>query len=814
MGLGRVRTAPLFSAPLFAAFLLFALPAAAQRTALNITVADENGVAVAGAAVSASGPAVANCRTDYAGRCALIVPPGSYHVVLSRDGFYTLTLPDVRAGQVNHVDATLTHVQEVKENVEVTAAAPGIEPQQVPATQSLGSREIINVPFPVTRDIRQALPFIPGVIRDPSGQVHVAGAETWETINLLDGFNISHPLNGNLDLRFSTDAVRAIDVENSRYSAEYGPSSAGLIAFATANGDDRFRFSATNFVPSLQFKKGTNFDKWTPRATFSGPIVKGRAWFLLAPDGEYDNNIVKELPAGADRNPVWRISNLAKAQVNLTQRNILTGSLVVNDLHSKYDGLSILNPRETTTVQNHSAYVASVKDQHYFASNVLLEVGLATTSFHDTARPLGIAPFLISPSGTRGNYFKTTDDRARRSEAIVNVYLPPHRLAGAHELRFGGNITRLDDTQSELRRTMSILRADQSLYSTVAFSGTPSFGKENVETGFYAQDRWTPAGHVLLEYGARVDRDRIVRRWSFSPRIGATWMLNDATKLAAGVGLFHDPTQLELITRPEAGARLQTFYAADGVTPLGAPLETRFTVDQRTLAVPRFLNWSLSVERRLPAALYVTAEFLMRRGSRGFTYQNVSGALFSGDYRLVNTREDRYRAVQFSVRRNFGESYEIMLAYTRSRARSNQVLDYSLDNPIFSPQAAGPLAWDAPNKLVTWGFLPVPKFKKWQVGYSGEWRTGFPFIVVNQNQQVVGPPDSRRFPDYFSLNVFLERRFTVRHYNLALRGGFENITGRRNPATVNNNIDSPQFLQFSNFAHRSFTARIRFLGRK
>jgi hypothetical protein len=47
-----------------------------------------------------------------------------------------------------------------------------------------------------------------------------------------------------------------------------------------------------------------------------------------------------------------------------------------------------------------------------------------------------------------------------------------------------------------------------------------------------------------------------------------------------------------------------------------------------------------------------------------------------------------------------------------------------------------------------------------------------------------------------------------------LRGGFDNITNHQNPFTVNNDIASPQFLTFSNFDRRAFTARIRFLGRK
>jgi hypothetical protein len=78
----------------------------------------------------------------------------------------------------------------------------------------------------------------------------------------------------------------------------------------------------------------------------------------------------------------------------------------------------------------------------------------------------------------------------------------------------------------------------------------------------------------------------------------------------------------------------------------------------------------------------------------------------------------------------------------------------------------------------------------------------------------VKPPGTYRFPTYESLNFHLEKRFHALGFYWALRGGFDNITNRQNAFTVNNNINSPQFLTFSNFDRRAFTARIRFLGRK
>src|SRR5215475_3720366 len=181
---------------------------------------------------------------------------------------------------------------------------------------------------------------------------------------------------------------------------------------------------------------------------------------------------------------------------------------------------------------------------------------------------------------------------------------------------------------------------------------------------------------------------------------------------------------------------------------------------------------------------------------------------------LRNTRRDRYDAVSVTARRAFKENYLFFASYTRSSARTNEVLDFSLDTPLFSPQQGGPFDWDAPNRLISWGWAPLPLLKNTDLAYSAEWRSGYPFSVIDQNRRLVDEPNSNRFPAYFSLNVHAERRFRLLRYNLALRAGFNNITNRQNAQAVDNNINSASFLKFSGVQSRQFTARIRFLGRK
>ncbi len=148
----------------------------------------------------------------------------------------------------------------------------------------------------------------------------------------------------------------------------------GVIAFFTGMGDNKFRFNATNFVPSFRDLNGIRFDKFVPRFTFSGPLVKDHAWFYDGVELEYDNIYIAELPANADTDELVRGSNLAKFQVNLTSKNILTGAVLFNDYHSPYDGISSINPQQSTVKRNTIAWLPYLRDQWSFGHGALLDV--------------------------------------------------------------------------------------------------------------------------------------------------------------------------------------------------------------------------------------------------------------------------------------------------------------------------------------------------------------------------------------------------------------------------------------------------------
>ena len=808
---------------------------------LEVTVLDENGVAVRGAFLSLATPAQSNafrCESDVAGHCLYQnLAPGNYQLRVEKPGFYATALA-AQAG--NSLEVTLNHQQEVRQVVNVNESPPAIDPAQTASREELTGLDIIDIPYPATHDYRNVLNFVPGVIQDSAGQPHVAGAETYQTLTLLDGFNVTQPANGQLLVRVSTDAFRSIEVEPSREPAEDGKGSGGVLGLNTGIGDDQRHVIATNFIPSLQDKNGISLDQWTPRFTFSGPIRKGKMWFFDGLEGEYDNTIIPQLPSNANADHYWRAGNLGKIQTNLTPRNILTTSFLYNYIDDQHFGLSPLNPASATPRDGESAYIGAIRDQHYFGGGELLETGFNVDQYNLGLTPLGNAEYFVTPETAGGNYYLTEHTHARRWQGLSNLNLRPYHLHGRHDFKVGIDLDRIDYDAQFSRQPISFLRESQVLpatgtclnvlpspcsrYST--FSGGGYSTTYNFEASGYAEDRWAVTNRFLIEPGVRLDWDQIVRHTLFSPRLAATYVLDNAgnTKFSAGIGIVYDATPAYLIARPFAGARTDYFFNQDGVptdangNPTAAPVPvlTTFSADRGILQAPRFVNWSVAIEKKLPSSIFLKAEYLNRHGTRDFVYNTLNG-LTGSDFVLQNTRDDLYRAFQITARRGFGKRYMVLGSYTRSSSHSNQVLDFNVDSPILSPQAPGPYPWDAPNRFLSWGFLPffkLPIVHALDLAYSMEARSGFPFDVYNDLQQLVEPPGSRRFPQYFSLNLQLEKRFHAFGYYWALRGGLDNITNNRNPVVVNADINSPQFLTFSGYNRRAFTSRIRFLGKK
>ena len=804
-----------------AAAVLF-LPSLEAEVRLAGRVYNENFIPLGAVRITLaekSNPAVRfTAASDNAGAFAFTLPAqGEYVMQAERTGYFRIESRSVVVGAAaGELHLTLTPLHEVFESLEVTATPGMVDPEKPASEQQVTNKELLEIPYPGTTNLHNALRMMPGVVQDSRGRVHFSGAGEEQTLYLLDGFNIGDPLSGRLESRISIESIQSLETASGAVAAEYGKGAAGVMSIHTKTGDDRFRYTGTNFIPGLERHGGIRIDSWTPRFGFSGPIKRGRAWFSESFDLQFANSIVPGLPQGQNENSSRRFTNHFYNQFNLSPSNILSFGLLTSYYYAPRAGLTALDPRETTVDVRSRQWFFHVKDQIYFTHGSLLEFGYASNRTFQRVIPQGSLPYQVTPDGTRGNYFADSAHDADRDQVIVNWILPAF---GKHQIKAGLDLDRVGYRQHVMRTGFENFHDDLSLARQVIFLGNGNLGRTNYETSAFVQDVWSVRPNLHFTLGLRADWDSILSAGQASPRASFAWSPRgfENTRISGGFAVVRDATNMRLFTRSEDQYLLATYSTPEGP----ASAASIFTRGQH-FSAPIYRNWNLGIDQRLPAKIEGRVNFTRRSGRRGLSFANVLGApmnplefqasTFDAIYNLGNYRRDYYSAVEFTLRQNLRKRYEWMASYTRSLAKSTSVFDLGIDNPLIVGNNEGRTNWDTPNRFVTWSYLPLP-LKNWAVSNLLEWRNGFPFSAVNDEGRVVGAVNSFRYPQFFEMNLHLERRFVFRHNRWALRAGYNNITNHHNYNVVNNNLSSPRFMSYYGGQSRALNFRIRWLGK-
>ncbi|HEY7334080.1 MAG TPA: TonB-dependent receptor [Bryobacteraceae bacterium] len=814
---------------------LSTVPLFAAEVVLTGRVVDENEAPVREARVTvrpAPGSELAapangwTAQTGPIGTFSLNLPAaGDFLVSVERQGYYALANRAVRIETGQELTLAISSIREVFQSTDVNEKTSPLEAGAAQNQERLTGTEVNDIFYANSHSLRNSMKLMPGVVQDQSGALHANGASENQVLYLLDGFNISNPISGNFQTLLAVEGIRSMDLSSGRTSPQLGKGSAGALAIDTENGTDAFRFTTTDFLPGVSIQNGLRLGNWYPRLGFSGPIVRGRAWFSDTFDSEYNQALVTGLPSGQNTRSGWAGSNLLHSQWNLTPTNILFTDFLVNIDNEGRVGLGPLSPVPTTSSVNTREYFASLKDQVYFGHGTLVDFGYAHNFYSSTQTPQGTNLFQISPEGASGNYFLNAVQNGSRDEGMIHAYLPKFELAGSHQFEVGGSGDWLRYT-GDFRRTGYVLFGlGGQFISQTLFSAPARFSVGDIEAASYLLDTWRVSKRLQINAGIRQDWDQRVSDMAVSPRVSFSWspFASERTRISGGYSITHDAVTLDMFGRPLDQAAFTTTFLPNGA-PAGPAAATTFAAPSAGLNLPRATNWNLNLDRQLAPRLFLTAKYLRRRGTDEFAFVNtlapnappsllpLPNGASPGVYQLTNLRRDDYDSAQVAIRQTLSGQFEWMASYTRSRAVTNSVLDSGAPQPLQVLPNLMPMPWDAPNRFLAWGYLPLP-LKKWAISALADWRSGFPFSVRDQTGAVIGGVDSYRYPANFDLNIALERMVIFHGYRFAVRGGMNNITDRLNPTAVNNVIGAPQFLQFYGAEGRHFVARIRFFGR-
>jgi hypothetical protein len=272
------------------------------------TVYDQQSAVVPDARVTVTNTATQDTRTAASGKDGsfqlLALPIGTYKVTAEHAGFRTVISQEqkLQINQALRIDFKM-EVGAETQTVDVGAEAAPVETVNPTLGQSITGRALTNMPLN-GRDMLDLALLQPGVTESNddnggAGNYSIAGGRTDSVTYLLDGGNNNDLLDNSNVLDPNPDAIAEFRILTSDYTAEYGRNGGGVISIVTKSGTNHIHGSGFEFIRNRDFDANDYFNKEQipvlPRldlkrnqfgATLGGPIIKDKAFFFLAYQGQ------------------------------------------------------------------------------------------------------------------------------------------------------------------------------------------------------------------------------------------------------------------------------------------------------------------------------------------------------------------------------------------------------------------------------------------------------------------------------------------------------------------------------------------------
>ena len=203
------------------------------------------------------------------------VPPGKYHIQVSKNGFKNMVKPDVTL----HVQDALTinftlEIGAASESVTVEGGAPLVNTESAAVSTVIDRQFVENVPLN-GRSFQDLILLTPGVVTNSpqrssnlggGGEFSVNGQRTESNVYLVDGVSgnvgvfsslLSAGMSGSLpgatalgttQALVSVEALEEFRVQTSSYSAEYGRNPGGQFSFATRSGTNQLHGAVYDYL--------------------------------------------------------------------------------------------------------------------------------------------------------------------------------------------------------------------------------------------------------------------------------------------------------------------------------------------------------------------------------------------------------------------------------------------------------------------------------------------------------------------------------------------------------------------------------------
>jgi TonB dependent receptor-like, beta-barrel len=700
--------------------------------------------------------------------------------------------------------------EELRESVDVFATTDRIQTTETTAQGTIESSTLRDAPA-INERFEDVMPLLPGVVRGPDGLINVKGARNSQAGALVNSANVTDPVTGSSAINLPVDVVSNVTVLSNPYDAQYGKFAGAVSAVSTQVSDSgRFHFQLQNFMPRARKRDGdiVGIESTTPRLTLSGPVVPGRVALTQSFEYRYVRTEIKQagLPQLQRDTQLESFDSFTQADLHLSERHTATASLSFYPQKQNYYGLNTFVPQPATPNLRQRGYMLGLQDTYVLNSGALISSRVSFKTFDADVKANSTGIFTQAIETTEGGFFNLQNRNSSRIEWAEQYHFAPLGGHGQHLLSVGLNYSRNSYDGRQTFNGVDILGTGNRLVELIAFGNPALLDVTQNEYTAFVQDKWTVHPRLTLDLGLRFDRDSIASDNHPALRLGFAYLLTNDNKtvLRGGIGLFYDKVNLGIPTFLDLPARTETRFSSAGVPLISRFYQHRIDAQGNDLRDPRSLGWSAQLDREVARNLYVRVGVQQRVTTRNFLLDPETTP--KADFlTLSNGGWDRYREFEFTTR------YQLTARslVTASYVHSSSVGDLNDFNSSFGNvgQSAirrnerSRLAFDAPNRFLFWGDVAGPY--KTTISPVVDVHTGFPFSVVDEERDFVGPRNrAGRFPRFASvdLQVLKEIGLPFHDGKYKAHAGVRvfNLFNSFNPVDIQNNLASLRFGAFSN----------------
>ena len=784
-----------FARSLLIAVTLTALAGPAHAQAVRGRVVDQTGLALPGATIQIhAGAAIFATTTSGPDGTFLIetIPSGA-SIVVSLDGFETVTVPP---GEAATIVLPLAHATETM-TVVATAAPADAAPTVAALGSSITAETVARLPSSHMK-ARESLPLLPSIVRGPDGLLQLGGARPSDTPLLIDGFNVTNPATGISSINLPFEAVKAIDVLRDPTSVAYGDLVGGLIQIRTTTGGDKFKFGVQGVVPRPRFTNPGfgRLEGIFPRVYGGGAKLAGQLRYFAAAEYDYERIPVPDVTQATGPDVVETSGSLfLRVDARASDTHGLTFEALQYPASSRSHGLGPRREQRATTDNRATDRFAGIIERAVLDDRTVLTVQAGVLSHDTTARPNGSGTSYLTPSGWRGNWFANVDRTASRYSAKA-VWEHLSTLRGrSHDVSLAGEIAARRLSGSVEEGPIVVLDVDGRVTRRVEFGPASAVHARDVPFGAAVRDVWQASSRATIDMGVRYDGGSGHAPATPSARAGLRYALDNeaVTVVKAGLGMFVATVPLAAEAYENYPTRIETdIDPATGEATGSLVFNPAFDA----IRLPRATTLTLSIERQLTPRLDAQLAFTRRETT------HIATLRVPADGGLMPVRSDgssTYRDLELSVRRRWDGDQQIFVSYVRAAGRGEfndfSTLFQSLAVPVLQRAGVTRTPTDARDRLIAWGTVNLPL--RIVVSPVTEWRSGFPYTVVDQRYVAV-EANKRSFPPFMATDLIVYKTFTVKKRSADIGFQLFNATNHFNPRDVYAVLGAPEWGRFAN----------------